>query len=256
VVFGLPGLSANLRAFDLLAERCARMDLRFVALDLRGRGLSEDTGPGTYGWPAHARDVMHMARLLDAPVFSVVGWSMGAYVAMEVARRAPGCLSHVVLVDAIGPVDEAVERLVRASAERLGGVYASPSAYLDLVQSLGTIEPWSNFWDTYFLYDLKEAEGGVRPRTSPNAVIEDLEYGARHDASELWSHLTMPVLVLRAGRPMHPGLGGNVITAEQLGRFRTEVPHAETVEVPTNHYSIAADSDALDAIAGFLSGRR
>src|SRR5438270_3332411 len=257
VVFGLPGLSANLRSFDLLADRCASLGMRFVALDMRGRGLSEDTGAGTYGWPSHARDVLHVARLFDAPVFSVVGWSMGAYVAMEVARRAPGCLRHVVLIDAVGPVDEAVERLVRASAERLGSVYPSPGVYLERARGLGTIAPWSDFWDAYFLYDLMEVEGeGVRPRTSRTAGMEDLEYGARHDASELWRHLTMPTLLVRATQPMHPELGGHVIAPELLERFRTEASHAETVEVPVNHYSVAAHPEALDRIASFLSGPR
>ena len=254
LVVGLPGLSANLRAFDLLAERCASAGLRFAALDLRGRGLSQDTGTGTYGWPRHARDVLHVARVLDAPRFSVVGWSMGAFVAMEVARMAPGSLDHVVLVDAVGPVDESVERTVRASAERLGAVYASPSAYLELVRGLGTIEPWSDFWDACFLYDLMEAEGGgVRPRTSQAAVLEDLEYGAHHNASDLWSHLAMPVLLLRATRPMHPQLGGQVVGSGLLDRFRSEMPDAETVEVPANHYTIVADPVALDAIVRFIS---
>jgi pimeloyl-ACP methyl ester carboxylesterase len=254
LVLGVPGLSANLRAFDLLAERCAAMGQRFVALDLRGRGLSQDTGQGTYGWAKHAQDVMRVAMLLDAPRYSIVGWSMGAYVAMEVALQAPGSLDRVVLVDAVGPVDQAVETVVRASAERLGGVYPSPRAYLDLVRGLGTIEPWSEFWDAYFLYELMELkEGGVRPRTSQSAVLEDLEYGARHDATLLWPHLAMSVLVLRAMRPMHPRLGGHVIAPELLARFKTEVPHAETVEVPANHYTIVAHPHATEAIARFLS---
>src|SRR5438132_12927479 len=134
LVLGIPGLSANLRSFDLLAGRCADAGLRFAAVDLRGRGLSDDTGAGTYGWPRHARDVTHVARLLDAPRFSAVGWSMGAYVAMEVARRVPGRVDRMVLIDAVGPVDETVERLVRASAERLGTLYPCPTAYLGRVR--------------------------------------------------------------------------------------------------------------------------
>jgi pimeloyl-ACP methyl ester carboxylesterase len=255
LVVGLPGLSANLRAFDLLAERCATAGLRFAALDLRGRGLSEDTGPGTYGWPRHARDVAHVSRLLDAPRFSIVGWSMGAYVGMEVARRMPGCVDRLVLVDAVGSVDEAARQLVRASAERVGAVYPSPSAYLERVRGLGTIEPWHDFWDAYFLYDLAEVEGeGVRPRTSRTAVLEDLEYGACHDARDLWSHLAMPVLLVRATRPFHPQLGGCAVAPELVERFEAEVPHAETVEVAANHYGVVADPEAADAVARFVSG--
>ena len=151
-------------------------------------------------------------------------------------------------------MDQDVERIVRASAERLGAVYPSPKAYLDLVRGLGTIQPWSESWDAYFLYDLAEAEeGGVRPRTSRTAVLEDLAYGIGRDATELWPNLTMPVLLLRATRPMHPELGGHVIAPELFERFRTEVPDAVSVEVPTNHYDILSDPDVLDRIVRFLS---
>lgn len=252
LVLGLPGLSANLRSFDRLASRCARAGLRFAALDLRGRGLSEDSGPGTYGWTCHAEDAAGVARLLGAGRCSLVGWSMGAFVAMDLASRRPAQVERLVLVDAAGPADQVVERLVRASAERLGTVYASPGAFLDLARGLGTIEPWSEFWDAYFMYDLVEAPGGVRPRTSRTAVMEDLEYGARHDPTEFWPHLTMPVLLVRATRPMHPQLGGHLVDDEQLARFRTAVPHAEIVDVDANHYTVGTDPAALESIVGFL----
>ena len=59
----VPGLSANLCGFDRLAERLAGDTLQFVAIDLRGRGRSEVTGAGTYGWRNHARDVLrHRGR--------------------------------------------------------------------------------------------------------------------------------------------------------------------------------------------------
>jgi len=58
VTFGIPGLSANLRAFDVIAAAVAGPGRRFVSLDLRGRGLSEVTPPGSYGWESHARDVV------------------------------------------------------------------------------------------------------------------------------------------------------------------------------------------------------
>ena len=60
-VLCVPGLSANLCGFDRLAE--ARGDtLQLVAINLRGRGRSEVTGAGTYGWRNHARDVLAIAN--------------------------------------------------------------------------------------------------------------------------------------------------------------------------------------------------
>ncbi|MBO0687935.1 MAG: alpha/beta hydrolase, partial [Candidatus Dormibacteraeota bacterium] len=222
-------------------------------LDLRGRGLSEDSGPGTYGWPSHAEDAAQAAALLGADHYSLVGWSMGAFVAMELARRRPEQVERLVLVDAAGPADQVVERLVRASAERLGAAYASADAFLELVRGLGTIEPWDEFWDAYFMYDLVEGPGGVRPRTSRVAVMEDLEYGAGHDPAEFWPRLTMPVLLVRATRPMHPQLGGHLVNDEQVARFRATVPHAQVVDVDANHYTVATVPAALESIVSFLS---
>ena len=63
----VPGLSANLCGFDRLAEQLAGDTLQLLAIDLRGRGGSEVTGPGTYGWPNHARDVLAVADAAGAP---------------------------------------------------------------------------------------------------------------------------------------------------------------------------------------------
>src|SRR4029077_14838027 len=61
VVVCVPGLSANLCGFDRLADQLAGDTLQLVAIDLRGRGRSEVTGAGTYGWRNHARDVLGIA---------------------------------------------------------------------------------------------------------------------------------------------------------------------------------------------------
>ena len=73
----VPGLSANLGGFDRLAERLACDTLQLVAIDLRGRGRSEVTSAGTYGWRNHARDVLDIADAVGAPSFAIIGQSSG-----------------------------------------------------------------------------------------------------------------------------------------------------------------------------------
>ena len=251
LVVCVPGLSANLRGFDFLAERLGRPDRRVVTLDLRGRGQSEVTAPGTYGWVNHARDVLGVADALGAPRFAVIGQSMGAFVAMEVARLAPGRLASAVFVDACGAPDAATVPLIRAAVERLGAVYPSVEVYLDLVQRLGTIRPWSPYWQRYFRYELVPAEGGVRARSDRAAVLEDAAYGETHDAHELWPHVTMPTLLLRATQPLVEGAGFIVPPAER-DAYRTQVAGARVVEVDANHYGINTHPAASEAIAAFL----
>jgi len=251
LVLCLPGLTANLRGFDVITPRLAAAGLRVAALDLRGRGRSDVSPPGTYGWPAHAADVQAAAAALDAERFSVIGWSMGAFVAMQIAASAPGRIERLVLMDACSPPPADVLALIRLAVERLGTTFPSVVDYLARMRALPTIERWSEFWERYFNYELMAAEGGVRARTSRAAVLEDLAYGEEHDPRDLWPALTMPVLLLRAARPLVPG-GPWLVAPEDLEEFTARVPAAEIVEIDANHYGIAAAAEAAEAAVQFL----
>jgi pimeloyl-ACP methyl ester carboxylesterase len=249
-VICIPGLSANLRGFDFIAERIAGEARPVVTLDLRGRGHSDVTESGTYGWVSHARNVLGVADALGATHFAVIGQSMGAFVAMEIARLAPERLSAAVLIDACGEPDPAAVPLIRAAVERLGTVYPSLEAYLALVQRLGTIRPWSPYWERYFAYELAPVDGGVRARSDRDAVLEDATYGEEHDPRALWRCLTMPVLLLRATQPLVEGAGFIVPPAER-DNFLAQVPSARPVEIDANHYGINTHLEASRAIADF-----
>lgn len=252
LVVCIPGLSANLRGFDFIAERIADPAHRVVTLDLRGRGQSQVTAPGTYGWIRHAEDVLGVADALGASRFDVVGQSMGAAVAMEIARLAPQRLGSVVLIDVCGVPDPTTVPLIRAAVERLGSVYPSVDAYLEVVKRLGTIRPWSPYWERYFCYELAPVEGGVRARSDRAAVLEDATYGEEHDPRTLWSNLTMPTLLLRATQELFEG-AGFIVPAAERDAFLAAVPSARLVEVDANHYGINTHPASSEAIAALLA---
>jgi pimeloyl-ACP methyl ester carboxylesterase len=251
-VLCVPGLSANARSFDVAAAALAARGRSVVALDLRGRGRSPASGPGTYGWPSHAADVLEVADRLRLETFDVVGHSMGAFVAMEVARASAARLRRVVLVDAVGPPEPAAVPAILASVQRLGVVYPSADAYCALLHGRGTLEPWDALWKGHSVYELEELPPGVRPRTSREAVLEDMLYGASHDARALWPVLRMPTLLVRATRPLAPA-AAYVVGPALRDEFAKEVPAAAVAEVDANHYGIVAHGDALRAIDAFLS---
>lgn len=251
LVLCLPGLSANMRGFDFLGERLCRPDRQVVAIDMRGRGRSSATGPGTYGWENHARDAFAVASALGAESFAVIGMSMGAYVAMQMAAIEPGRLERLVLIDACGAPDPAAVAPIGAAVARLGTVFPSVERYLELARGLGTIRPWSEYWERYFRYDLEPVEGGVRARSNAQAVLEDARYAQEHSPYALWPHLTMPVLLLRASQELLPGCGRIVSDADRE-RFPREVPGARVVDVDANHYGINTVEPSALAIEEFI----
>jgi pimeloyl-ACP methyl ester carboxylesterase len=248
LVVGVPGLSANQVSMERLAE-----GVPMVALDMRGRGLSEVTPPGTYGWPAHARDVLEVATQLGHERFAIVGWSMGAGVAMYAAQIAPERIERLVLIDAVAPVPAAAAEMVRLSVSRLGQVYPSLDEYLALVKQVGLIDPWDELWDRYYAYEMEPALGGVAGRTDRAAVEEDFAFGETVDLAALWPALTMPTLLLRAKRPFLPGTDAYVISSEWLERFREAVPAARVIEVDANHFTIGTHPDTVAAIREFFA---
>lgn len=98
-----------LHAFPLSADmwlpQLARVPVgwQFIAPDIRGfRGMGpayEDAQLDGATMDDYARDVLDLMDHLDLPRAAVLGLSMGGYVAMAVAARAPQRVSHVVLAD-------------------------------------------------------------------------------------------------------------------------------------------------------------
>jgi pimeloyl-ACP methyl ester carboxylesterase len=254
----LPGLSANMKSFDFLMERLDCDDAQMVAIDLRGRGRSEVTAAGTYGWIHHAEDVFAIADARGAARFSVVGHSMGGAVAMVCAQIDTSRIERAVLVDMCGTPDETVLGPINAAVSRLGAVYPSAEAFTALVRQIGTVEPWSEYWERYFRYDLHEVDGGVAPGSSLQAVMEDgafgagaLAFGERSGIHALWQTLTMPTLLLRASRELAPGFGF-VVPERERDRFVADVPGVQAVDVDANHYGIITHEASAVAAGGFL----
>ena len=105
----LPGLSRTAEDFEVLATALARdatAARRVLALDYRGRGLSEyDRNPKNYAIPVELADVIAVLVALGAAPAIIIGTSRGGLLAMALAAHRPGALAGTVLND-IGPVIE------------------------------------------------------------------------------------------------------------------------------------------------------
>ncbi len=108
-VICLPGLTRNARDFHQLAmvlSRDVKAPRRVIALDYRGRGLSDgDDNKTNYTVLVETRDVIRVCACLDINQAAFIGTSRGGLIVHMLALAKPDLLAAVVLND-IGPVIE------------------------------------------------------------------------------------------------------------------------------------------------------
>lgn len=252
LVMGFPGLRGSAEHFAFIGERVGSDAVQFVAVDPRGRGRSDITPPGSYGWENHARDLLALADTLGCEQFTVIGHSMGGSVAIKTAELAAHRLRGVALIDIAARVDRGVGAVIASEIEHLRVSYDSAEDYLDAVRRQGLVEPWSEHWDRVYLRDIVEVDGRFVRRTNADAVAEDRAYTWTEDPYDRWKYLAMPTLLLRATRELAPGCG-YVVPADDRDRFVERVQGSRLVEVDANHLTMLTHEDTAAALTKFLA---
>src|SRR5262245_12631540 len=118
VVVCLHGLMRNSRDFEDLAPRLAA-HYRVVVPDVRGRGLSaRDPNSKNYQIPVYVNDLLWLCAGLGVERASIIGTSMGGFMAMVLAATQPQLVAGIVLND-VGPeVDPVGLERIRGYAGR------------------------------------------------------------------------------------------------------------------------------------------
>lgn len=106
-VLCLPGLTRTAEDFEAVARALSgdgARPRRVLAMDLRGRGLSDrDPNPANYAVPVEARDVITAMDALGIERTIVIGSSRGGLVTLTLAAMRPALLAGIAFND-IGPV--------------------------------------------------------------------------------------------------------------------------------------------------------
>lgn len=100
-IVAIHGLTTDHRSFDGVADFLQHRG-GLLALDLRGRGGSDKPLLG-YGLEQHARDVIRMMDQQGIDRATIVGHSMGGYVALVTALMFPDRVGGIVLLDSGWP---------------------------------------------------------------------------------------------------------------------------------------------------------
>jgi len=252
----MPGLTANACSFDGLIKAGLSPSLRVLALDLRGRGLSQKPHSG-YSMADHCADVL---ALLDALEFSQVvlgGHSFGGLMSIYMAAHHPERVSKLVIIDAAGSMHPQVRELIKPSVDRLGNVLPSWEAYLEAMKQMPFYQGW---WDptieSYYRADVEiRDDGTVKPRSHPEAIIEAVEKALAEDWSHLLTSVRQPVLLLNAPGSFGPPGSPPVLPREQAMDTVNMLSEGRYVEIPGNHMTMLYGEGArriVEAILAFV----
>ena len=212
-VLAMHGITAQHRAFNSVGRHLRHPD-GMVALDLRGRGDSEKPSSG-YGLDAHAQDVIRTLDHLGIQRGTLVGHSMGAFVALRAALLYPGRVRALMLLDGGWPQpeepsepDEEFQEGLERAYNRLDMVFETPEDYLGFWfpgQNL-TLEDLPSDLADYYLYDLERVDGGFTPKASREAVDEDANsVFSESPTAAVLKGVGCPAALVRAAEGFFPG---------------------------------------------------
>jgi pimeloyl-ACP methyl ester carboxylesterase len=169
------GITANSRFWDCLASALMPHH-RVMAMDLRGRGLSDKPSTG-YSIAHHCKDILALMHDQDLERFILMGHSLGAFISLAFAAKYPQQVERLILVDGGGKLSETqmakVFAGIKPSLDRLGQIFPSLEAYLSQMKQAPYLQPWNSYMETYFRYEIEEVEGGVRSRVHPKHIEEE-----------------------------------------------------------------------------------
>ncbi|MCB2191392.1 MAG: alpha/beta hydrolase [Deltaproteobacteria bacterium] len=239
-VLGVHGLTANLHCFQLLAQGLQGHN-RVLAMDLRGRGLSDKPATG-YSLEKHCADIAAVIHGLGLSRISYMGHSLGAYVGLAFAAWYPDMVDKLVLLDGGGALNPEqwtkVNKGIAPSVDRLGQILPDREAYLDLVGQAPFFKPWNQTMGDYFDYEIEEVESGVRSRVSPDNIEEERANLRTVSTSSLYPQISCPVLVLRATQGML-NEDDILLPADALERMLREIENSRVVDLPdANHFTL------------------
>jgi pimeloyl-ACP methyl ester carboxylesterase len=253
----LPGLSRTAEDFDPLASSLAadaKAPRRVLALDYRGRGLSEfDRDPENYTLAVELADVIAVLTACAAAPAIIVGTSRGGLIAMALAAVEPGAIAGVVLND-IGPEIEA-KGLMRIKG--YVGKLPQPKTFEEGGEILRRIAD-SQFpkldaaaWLTLAKRGWREADGRLVPTYDPALAHSLAAFTPDQPIPTMWPQFdalaSMPLFVFR-------GANSDILSEATVAAMQARHPAMELFEVADQgHAPLLAEPDTIGRIASFAA---
>jgi pimeloyl-ACP methyl ester carboxylesterase len=253
----LPGLartSADFHELALALSTDAKAPRRVLALDYRGRGMSDyDANWKNYDVRIELDDVMQVLTATQVEHAVFCGTSRGGLITMALSAARPAAIKGVVLND-IGPVIDAAGLLrIRSYIGKLP-VPRDYAQAVDIIRRIfGAQFPIFNDaeWDTMARRTWKETPRGLAPDYDPNLmkVLEALDLEA--PLPILWTFFeglkNVPMLALR-------GENSDLLSAATLEEMGKRHPRCETLTLPgQGHAPLVGTRDMIARIQRLIA---
>jgi pimeloyl-ACP methyl ester carboxylesterase len=251
----LPGLSRTAEDFEALATAVASdaaTPRRVLALDYRGRGLSEyDRNPNNYTIPVELADVIAVVVALGAAPAIIIGTSRGGLLAMALAAHRPAALAGAVLND-IGPVIEG-RGLMRIKG--FVGKLAEPRSFEEGADILRRVAggQFPNLgaadWLAAARRGWREKNGRLIPTYDPALAHSLAGISAERPIVAMWPQfealVRVPVMVIR-------GANSDILSSETVDAMKARHPAMEVLVVPDQgHAPLLVEPDIIASIRQF-----
>jgi pimeloyl-ACP methyl ester carboxylesterase len=220
------------------SEELARLSAgrRVIAVDLRGFGESP-----LYGEPTLdelADDVIATLDAVGVPMASVLGLSMGGYIALSLAARHPGRLASLILADTRAAADSDVARAAREATMKQVRT-DGPGAFLDGVPD--------RLLSRHASEDLRQRVRDLCVDRADTILAATRALAHRPDRTPMLGGIDCPTLVVCGGED-------TTSPAPEMRSLASQIPDAEYVEIAgAGHLSNLEAPDRFnDAVARFL----
>lgn len=246
-----PGFTANAHSFEGLAAGLGGA-LRVIAVDLRGRGLSDKPASG-YSLEDHANDMLGLLDRLGLEKVIFGGHSYGGTLAYVMAAEYPERVTHCVTIDAPAEPGPAILDQIQPVLDRLEVTFPSIDAYLDHVKSMPWFAArWNDRIDTFHRTNVQQLpDGSVQSRARPAAIREAITGLLAVDMAAIVASITCPTLLIRATEPLLPDVP-LLFPEEDARRAVASLADCQLVDVGGNHYDVVLGKTAPDAAAAIL----
>ena len=255
------GVTSSNRAFQLFADALIARGKAPFAVDLRGRGDSNNL-PGPFGMKQHAED---MAAVIDHFSWTqpdIIGHSMGAFVAAALVGLYSEKVGDVVFADGGVPlpmppgmtVEQIMPFVLGPAMTRLAMEFENKEAYRNYWKPQAAFaKGWSAVLDEYVDYDLR----GKKASTNPQAVEEDSRdlFGDDLIVKSLQG-LQKPAIFIKAERGLQNEEGG-LYPMPVLDAVLPAYPMLKLEFLADcNHYDMFLEATGAEKVAHIIYGAK